>query len=174
MLLFFRPLNVTQTHQSRGCHGPIRLQPLRRRTQTLPRRPLSFHGPLRWPLHGYHPVSYTHLDVYKRQGYDGSSVGAHAVRGQGIRRGGRWCTTGITWRSVSYTHLDVYKRQRFGEPRARPPLPRPGDTRNRSVEWHKPFIPSRNEPAEANQKVRFGELVVPWERERQGARGRTR
>ena len=64
--------------------------------------------------------------------------------------------------------------RRFGEPRARPPLPRPGDTRNRSAEWHKPFIPSRNEPAEANQQVRFGELVVPWERERQGARGRTR
>lgn len=56
---------------------------------------------------------------------------------------------------------------------ARPPLPRPGDTRNRSVESRKPFIPSRNEPAEANQQVRFGELVVPWEREHQGARGRT-
>ena len=64
--------------------------------------------------------------------------------------------------------------RRFGEPRARPPLPRPGDTLDRSVESHKPFIPSRNEPAEANQQVRFGELVVPWERERQGARGRTR
>ena len=47
-------------------------------------------------------------------------------------------------------------------------------TLDRSVESHKPFIPSRNEPAEANQQVRFGELVVSWERERQGARGRTR
>ncbi|OUG01767.1 hypothetical protein AZ049_004426 [Escherichia coli] len=36
-------------------------------------------------------VSYTHLDVYKRQVY-------------GIRISGRYIT-------VSYTHLDVYKRQ---------------------------------------------------------------
>ena len=48
------------------------------------------------------------------------------------------------------------------------------EIRNRSIESRKPFIPSRNEPAEANQQVRFGELVVPWEREHQGARRRTR
>ena len=54
------------------------------------------------------PVSYTHLDVYKRQGYiptrkpenqeslkDASSVEPLSI-------------------PVSYTHLDVYKRQVFG------------------------------------------------------------
>ena len=42
------------------------------------------------------PVSYTHLDVYKRQLYLYSAAE----------------TLGITREAVSYTHLDVYKRQR--------------------------------------------------------------
>ena len=43
----------------------------------------------------YNPVSYTHLDVYKRQYFD--------LFPQTFQRGIRT--------SVSYTHLDVYKRQ---------------------------------------------------------------
>ena len=47
------------------------------------------------------PVSYTHLDVYKRQGELFSA--AHRLRRAGDRgKGGG---------PVSYTHLDVYKRQ---------------------------------------------------------------
>ena len=59
-------------------------------------------------------VSYTHLDVYKRQSYRlsvkevflGSAGGLVFV----------WGTAWVTYRSyyaaaVSYTHLDVYKRQ---------------------------------------------------------------
>ena len=50
------------------------------------------------------PVSYTHLDVYKRQGSAGLLAGCrvdlpvHAA----------------LYKSVSYTHLDVYKRQGGG------------------------------------------------------------
>ena len=40
------------------------------------------------------PVSYTHLDVYKRQPYS-------------------CCVPGMKPGTVSYTHLDVYKRQRL-------------------------------------------------------------
>ena len=49
------------------------------------------------------PVSYTHLDVYKRQamGYSKKDV-AYTAPDCG-------CTGGAA--SVSYTHLDVYKRQ---------------------------------------------------------------
>ena len=48
-------------------------------------------------------VSYTHLDVYKRQG-------AHQ---RAAREGGQRPEPGLAGRSgpVSYTHLDVYKRQ---------------------------------------------------------------
>ena len=62
-------------------------------------------------------VSYTHLDVYKRQGLDrahGDSdqirLQLGAVRLQGIRQGAdlHGCGSLIP---VSYTHLDVYKRQ---------------------------------------------------------------
>ena len=67
------------------------------------------------------PVSYTHLDVYKRQGYtffdtaecytgtnpDGSTAYNEEAVGMGIK----------PFRDkivpVSYTHLDVYKRQRY-------------------------------------------------------------
>ena len=41
------------------------------------------------------PVSYTHLDVYKRQRYPGTPPQPPPDRA----------------RPVSYTHLDVYKRQ---------------------------------------------------------------
>ena len=46
------------------------------------------------------PVSYTHLDVYKRQGT--------ACCPPGLRSLG---TVPCRWGPVSYTHLDVYKRQ---------------------------------------------------------------
>ena len=53
------------------------------------------------------PVSYTHLDVYKRQVYNmadsiivGQFVGSSALAAVGA------CAA-----PVSYTHLDVYKRQ---------------------------------------------------------------
>ena len=54
------------------------------------------------PLDKISAVSYTHLDVYKRQDFHGDmdfKVG-------GTRKG-------ITAIPVSYTHLDVYKRQAF-------------------------------------------------------------
>ena len=49
--------------------------------------------------HGYRAVSYTHLDVYKRQqrGHQHPVGGVAGVDG--------------CHRPVSYTHLDVYKRQ---------------------------------------------------------------
>ena len=69
----------------------------------------------------HHPVSYTHLDVYKRQV---QRVGVSLFfSSAGSRSGGqkiRLCPTPATGThslparrpaSVSYTHLDVYKRQ---------------------------------------------------------------
>ena len=50
------------------------------------------------------PVSYTHLDVYKRQGHSRGPAPARPLQG-GSRDTLRWGTP------VSYTHLDVYKRQ---------------------------------------------------------------
>ena len=48
------------------------------------------------------PVSYTHLDVYKRQGSDAAAFSRNASPGP-VDEG--------TLFPVSYTHLDVYKRQ---------------------------------------------------------------
>ena len=55
------------------------------------------------------PVSYTHLDVYKRQAYI-SQMWAEAME---IYRSGMFklSFSPAMQRSVSYTHLDVYKRQ---------------------------------------------------------------
>jgi len=67
-------------------------------------------------------VSYTHLDVYKRQGQTtalGMLVGALAILPLGIAQaGGRMLLpvllpAAIGVAPVSYTHLDVYKRQRL-------------------------------------------------------------
>ena len=44
-------------------------------------------------MHWVRPVSYTHLDVYKRQDYTSALIAAASDI------------------AVSYTHLDVYKRQ---------------------------------------------------------------
>ena len=57
-------------------------------------------GSLIIPLCGIYTVSYTHLDVYKRQ------ILSH--------KNGHWLIffyTVPSIRPVSYTHLDVYKRQ---------------------------------------------------------------
>ena len=51
-------------------------------------------------------VSYTHLDVYKRQVCKGISVGVDIEKIQKI-------SDRIVNKSVSYTHLDVYKRKVF-------------------------------------------------------------
>ena len=58
-------------------------------------------------LDGIEPVSYTHLDVYKRQGEDQSrGIQASLVRRQQGTR-----DQDVDIGAVSYTHLDVYKRQ---------------------------------------------------------------
>ena len=63
------------------------------------------------------PVSYTHLDVYKRQLYDLLlKLTNNNATLQFIQAGERFDFAGdsysVLWPdSVSYTHLDVYKRQ---------------------------------------------------------------
>ena len=59
------------------------------------------------------PVSYTHLDVYKRQ------VPASAPEPSGHCASMRAVASSKRCRSVSYTHLDVYKRQDLGDHAAR-------------------------------------------------------
>ena len=72
-------------------------------------------------LHGhlYFPVSYTHLDVYKRQQVD--VAGGDTLKVGFQRTGDRFTSVTLTGPAdlvftgdiepVSYTHLDVYKRQ---------------------------------------------------------------
>ena len=50
------------------------------------------------------PVSYTHLDVYKRQILERAAAACHPTPGQAAQA-----------TPVSYTHLDVYKRQAYGK-----------------------------------------------------------
>ena len=71
----------------------------------------------------YGPVSYTHLDVYKRQEQNYRSTqnilqAASAVVANNIKRKGKNLWTSRQggakigyYEAVSYTHLDVYKRQ---------------------------------------------------------------
>ena len=71
-------------------------------------------------------VSYTHLDVYKRQGQDESElpkiVSPHQIHNLALEKYGRQKKTKENYAiikrffvaitvPVSYTHLDVYKRQ---------------------------------------------------------------
>ena len=55
------------------------------------------------------PVSYTHLDVYKRQEYDNRPEALLAAMGTAPAEV-VVCDT-VAGGTVSYTHLDVYKRQ---------------------------------------------------------------
>ena len=61
------------------------------------------------------PVSYTHLDVYKRQAYDTPPLAFVHSYGcqQNVNDGERikGVLVDIGYGPVSYTHLDVYKRQ---------------------------------------------------------------
>ena len=64
--------------------------------------------PMDLPRYGItFPVSYTHLDVYKRQVYR-----LHLSNGKtyDIENYSMWCGS-ASKEPVSYTHLDVYKRQ---------------------------------------------------------------
>ena len=58
------------------------------------------------------PVSYTHLDVYKRQGIRRMRFidEIHTLVGAGAAEGA--IDAASILKPVSYTHLDVYKRQR--------------------------------------------------------------
>ena len=58
---------------------------------------------------GKAPVSYTHLDVYKRQVMRSRSNNAAAGRRKPLKP--HWVSATQRPRPVSYTHLDVYKRQ---------------------------------------------------------------
>ena len=71
----------------------------------------------------FYPVSYTHLDVYKRQGQRNvlppagfySAAAALRSRSNGLlfhRRAQERLSSAGRPEPVSYTHLDVYKRQR--------------------------------------------------------------
>ena len=81
---------------------------------------------LRWVRDNIAAVSYTHLDVYKRQALNDSESSRRGVNtwlneqatreiylevaDKAITDGGAWSVmTGFN--PVSYTHLDVYKRQ---------------------------------------------------------------
>ena len=63
---------------------------------------------------GMRPVSYTHLDVYKRQGW--TSQRAFCLFA-GLQPGAGPGKDGAGTGPVSYTHLDVYKRQPEDLPR---------------------------------------------------------
>ena len=62
---------------------------------------------------GLAPVSYTHLDVYKRQLHAGAGVRRAADDLHGLARAGidHADAQAVGVGTVSYTHLDVYKRQ---------------------------------------------------------------
>ena len=55
-----------------------------------------------------YPVSYTHLDVYKRQTRTGGRIRKILT---GMESAFRYLMKTEYRKSVSYTHLDVYKRQ---------------------------------------------------------------
>ena len=60
--------------------------------------------------HGLDPVSYTHLDVYKRQVYHGDDDHVDFLNQVYALTSQTNPLHADVW-PVSYTHLDVYKRQ---------------------------------------------------------------
>ena len=66
---------------------------------------------------GFTPVSYTHLDVYKRQtwtsNYNEGALVLDLIDARTQKLVWQGIGSGI---SVSYTHLDVYKRQPCNPP----------------------------------------------------------
>ena len=58
------------------------------------------------------PVSYTHLDVYKRQTYTSlNKISGSEIVNYNLREDNHWQPDFDELETVSYTHLDVYKRQ---------------------------------------------------------------
>ena len=72
------------------------------------------YTPSRRHMTGSDSVSYTHLDVYKRQGWRRASTMAVQSLRSGLGQGS-FRHSQATSATVSYTHLDVYKRQAFAE-----------------------------------------------------------
>ena len=66
---------------------------------------LAFLDSIKFPLKNIGPVSYTHLDVYKRQASQRPLIGIR------FNFPGENQSMAQRRSSVSYTHLDVYKRQ---------------------------------------------------------------
>ena len=69
-------------------------------------------------MHGQPPVSYTHLDVYKRQSYGVPTRTVNSLAKSDrfrLMHAGPFLVVAL---AVSYTHLDVYKRQALPEPPA--------------------------------------------------------
>ena len=63
-------------------------------------------------MRGVLPVSYTHLDVYKRQTYTDGLKAVDMVLVQKLNDNNKYVIIArVVEASVSYTHLDVYKRQ---------------------------------------------------------------
>ena len=56
-------------------------------------------------------VSYTHLDVYKRQGAGRMMAGLRTPTCMMLSMVCCMSSSSVTLKAVSYTHLDVYKRQ---------------------------------------------------------------
>ena len=70
--------------------------------------------PIHHLLRNLLPVSYTHLDVYKRQHQQDRDEKNHHQLVQHLAVGEETAGEGripVTRGTVSYTHLDVYKRQ---------------------------------------------------------------
>ena len=68
---------------------------------------------LEFQVIGTHTVSYTHLDVYKRQLHIRTDYSQFILRINRFRTFRNVYIQITTRDSVSYTHLDVYKRQSY-------------------------------------------------------------
>ena len=100
------PRSVTAFIGPSGCGKSTVLRTLNRMHEVIPGGRVE--GEI--ALDGKNPVSYTHLDVYKRQLKHFASADSQKLIEQ------------VGYAPVSYTHLDVYKRQSKG--RTGPEWPR--------------------------------------------------